>query len=73
MGNFGWSFACGNVGLELHLKKKKKKGNCPFAEIVVKEEIKRSMLRDVSSAAAILRLAFHDCPVDVIFPLSLVE
>lgn len=54
-------FAGGNGELVLHFYKK----SCPSAEMLVKEEMKRNMLSDISSAAAILRLAFHDCQVDV--------
>ncbi|KAL9460531.1 hypothetical protein AB3S75_003687 [Citrus x aurantiifolia] len=53
-------FAGGNGELVLHFYKK----SCPSAEMLVKEEMKRKMLSDISSAAAILRLAFHDCQVD---------
>lgn len=56
-------FAGGNGVLVLHFYKK----SCPSAEMPVKEEMKRNMLSDVSSAAAILRLDFHDCQVDVNF------
>lgn len=54
-------FAGGNGELVLHFYKK----SCPSAEMLVKEEMKRKMLSDISSAAGILRLAFHDCQVDV--------
>ncbi|XP_016455463.2 peroxidase 29-like [Nicotiana tabacum] len=40
------------------------RNSCPNAEQVVKDEVSRSMLLDPSSAAALLRLAFHDCQVD---------
>ncbi|XP_052301053.1 peroxidase 40-like isoform X1 [Citrus sinensis] len=53
-------FAGGNGVLVLHFYKK----SCPSAEMPVKEEMKRNMLSDISSAAAILRLDFHDCQVD---------
>ncbi|KAH9714317.1 peroxidase [Citrus sinensis] len=53
-------FAGGNGELVLHFYKK----SCPSAEMLVKEEMKRKMLSDISSAATILRLAFHDCQVD---------
>ncbi|KAK4349933.1 hypothetical protein RND71_029246 [Anisodus tanguticus] len=44
-------------GLELNFY-----GNsCPNAEQFVKEEVSRSVLIDPTTAAALLRLAFHDC------------
>ncbi|XP_031277676.1 peroxidase 29-like [Pistacia vera] len=66
---FLWGFCClfQNVNGELELQFYKK--SCPDAEKLVKEKMRKSMLNDLSTAAAILRLAFHDCQVDVIFCL----
>ncbi|KAK6912051.1 hem peroxidase [Dillenia turbinata] len=51
----------GVSGLELHFYANR----CPNAEMIVKQELRRSMLNDTSTAAALLRLAFHDCQVNV--------
>ncbi|KAJ0076081.1 hypothetical protein Patl1_34267 [Pistacia atlantica] len=61
---FLWGFCClfQNVNGELELQFYKK--SCPDAEKLVKEKMRKSMLNDLSTAAAILRLAFHDCQVD---------
>ncbi|KAG7997811.1 hypothetical protein I3843_01G227800 [Carya illinoinensis] len=40
------------------------KNSCPDAEMIVTEHVTSSMLTDPSSAAPLLRLAFHDCQVD---------
>lgn len=42
------------------------KNSCPDAEMIVTEHVTSSMLTDPSSAAPLLRLAFHDCQVDVL-------
>ncbi|KAH7565238.1 hypothetical protein JRO89_XS09G0170300 [Xanthoceras sorbifolium] len=55
-------FACGEGegGLELGFYRR----SCPTAEMVVKEQMRTSMMNDPTTAPAILRLAFHDCQVD---------
>lgn len=51
----------GNGTLELHFY-----GNrCPSAEMIVKAKMRTFMLTDPTTSAALLRLAFHDCQVDV--------
>ncbi|XP_059302876.1 peroxidase 29-like [Lycium ferocissimum] len=47
-------------GLELNFYR----NSCPNAEQFVKDEVSRSTLIDPTTAAALLRLAFHDCQVD---------
>ncbi|GKV27037.1 hypothetical protein SLEP1_g36244 [Rubroshorea leprosula] len=47
-------------GLELPFYRR----SCAVAEMIVKQEMKRCILTDLSTAAAILRLAFHNCQVD---------
>ncbi|XP_059638649.1 peroxidase 29-like [Cornus florida] len=44
-------------GLEINFYRDR----CPSAELIVNQEIKRSMLNDPSTGAALVRLAFHDC------------
>ncbi|XP_021725935.1 peroxidase 5-like [Chenopodium quinoa] len=34
---------------------------CPFAEAIIKDEVKKSFLADKGIAAGIIRLQFHDC------------
>lgn len=38
--------------------------SCPAAELIVREAIRKSMLRDPRSAASVMRLQFHDCFVN---------
>ncbi|KAJ9692360.1 hypothetical protein PVL29_011423 [Vitis rotundifolia] len=47
-------------GLELHFYR----DSCPSAEVIVKQKARTSMVGDPSTAAALLRLAFHDYQVD---------
>ncbi|XP_034696482.1 peroxidase 29-like [Vitis riparia] len=49
-------------GLELHFYR----DSCPSAEVIVKQKARTSMVGDPSTVAALLRLAFHDCRVDVV-------
>lgn len=59
----GCSYIAGISGeLELHFYK----NSCPNAEMIVKEHVISCLLTDPSSAAPLLRLAFHDCQVDVL-------
>ncbi|XP_035548387.1 peroxidase 29-like isoform X2 [Juglans regia] len=64
LGCFSASTAIAGISgiLELHFYKT----SCPDAEMIVREHVTRSMLTDPSSAAPLLRLAFHDCQVDVL-------
>lgn len=41
------------------------KFSCPLAESIVKTEILKTYLTDVSAAPAFVRLLFHDCQVQV--------
>lgn len=68
LGCFSASTAIAGISgvLELHFYK----NSCPDAEMIVREHVTSSLLTDPSSAAPVLRLAFHDCQVDV-FSLSL--
>ena len=54
-------------GLELHFYEHR----CLNDEMIVKELTKTSMLTDPTTAASLLRMAFHDCQVDVSLSLSL--
>lgn len=38
---------------------------CPDAELIVREVIRKEMLREARSAASVMRLQFHDCFVNV--------
>ncbi|KAH9619863.1 hypothetical protein KSS87_019863 [Heliosperma pusillum] len=38
--------------------------SCPKAESTVREVMKRAMMREIRSAASVMRLQFHDCFVD---------
>ncbi|KAH7547270.1 hypothetical protein FEM48_Zijuj01G0292000 [Ziziphus jujuba var. spinosa] len=62
MVSFMWVFGCSCAsGL---LEHQFYRNSCGAAEMIVKEEVKTSVLTDPSTAAALLRLAFHDCQVD---------
>lgn len=64
MVSFVWVFGCSCAsGL---LEHQFYRNSCGAAEMIVKEEVKTSVLTDPSTAAALLRLAFHDCQVDVL-------
>jgi len=47
---------------------------CPFVEPVVKNTVNRALLQDPTLAAALIRMHFHDCFIQVFLPsLSLLE
>lgn len=40
---------------------------CPEAEFIVRDVIKRNMIREARSVASVMRFQFHDCFVNVNF------
>lgn len=62
----GWRFdGGGGYGLIDGLRMDYYLMNCPFAEGIVKNIVNRRLQADPTLAAALLRMHFHDCFVEV--------
>lgn len=63
---FGFGFgADGGLNMNYYLM------SCPFVEPVVKNVVNRALDNDPTLAAALIRMHFHDCFIQVQFSLSL--
>lgn len=48
------------------------KQSCPKIESIIRKQLQKELKKDIGLAAALLRIHFHDCFVQVTFLLSLV-
>lgn len=63
---FGFGFgADGGLNMNYYLM------SCPFVEPVVKNIVNRALDNDPTLAAALIRMHFHDCFIQVLLSLSL--